>query len=113
VESPVIADIAPGGNRATLTLADGRTIALSQQQAGIIVGDGITYLDGSTVFGEQVSTGTSERVDGPVRNHKLTGSHAHTLTSLQVHTLTTPKGGQYQITLPDGSKVWLNANSTL
>src|SRR5690606_18295116 len=54
-------------------------------------GDGITYLDGSLVLGEQVDRETSE----------------------QVHTLTTPKGGTYQITLPDGTKVWLNAASTL
>src|SRR5690606_1448893 len=29
------------------------------------------------------------------------------------HTISTPKGGTYQVTLPDGSKVWLNAASTL
>ena len=83
--------IRPGGNIATLTMADGTTIDLSTEQSGIIVGDGITYLDGSLVLGEQVKRGTSE----------------------QVHTLTTPKGGTYQITLPDGTKVWLNAASSL
>ena len=84
-------DVLPGGNRATLTLASGQTIDLSDAQQGIIVGDGITYLDGSLVLGEQVDRETSE----------------------QVHTLTTPKGGTYQITLPDGTKVWLNAASSL
>ena len=91
VYSPGIADIAAGGNRATLTLADGRTISLSEAQTGIVVGEGISYTDGSLVLGEQANRGTSE----------------------QVHTLTTPKGGTYQIILPDRSKVWLNANSTL
>jgi len=86
-----IQDIAPGGNRATLTLADGRTISLSEAQTGIVVGEGISYTDGSLVLGEQANRGTSE----------------------QVHTLTTPKGGTYQIILPDRAKVWLNANSTL
>jgi len=83
------AGVMPGGNRATLTLADGRAIDLSDAQAGIVVGDGVTYLDGTAVLDDSASG-------------------AATLMSL-----TTPKGGTYQITLPDGSKVWLNANSTL
>lgn len=86
-----VADITPGGNRATLTLADGRIIALSETQSGVIVGDGVAYLDGSTVLGEQASP----------------------LTSSQVYTLTTPKGGTYRVTLPDGSNVWLNSASDL
>lgn len=88
-----VVDIAPGTNRATLTLADGRTIDLSEAHAGIIAGDEITYLDGSTVLGESVSKGVREQ--------------AHMLE------LTTPKGGMYSVTLPDGSQVWLNAASTL
>lgn len=84
-------DIAPGGNRATLTMADGRTIELSAIQNGIIIGsEGISYEDGSEVEqGESVRSGSS------------------------LLTLSTPKGGQYQITLPDGTKVWLNAATTL
>ncbi len=96
VPSPVnAADIAPGGNRATLTLADGTTVDLSSEQAGIVVADGITYLDGSTVLGESAS------------------EEPHGLANSQPYTLTTPKGGTYQVTLPDGSEVWLNAASTL
>lgn len=98
-------DIAPGGNRATLMLADGRTIDLSETQTGIIVGDGITYLDGSSVISEQVNNLTGEQGRGVEQNGTFTRSH--------VHTLTTPKGGTYQITLPDGTNVWLNAASTL
>lgn len=80
------AAIMPGGNRATLTLGDGRTIDLSEAQAGIIVGDEVTYLDGTEILDNGVS---------------------------HLMSLTTPKGGTYQITLPDGTIVWLNANSTL
>jgi len=94
-------DIPPGGNKATLTLADGRTIDLSEVQEGIIVGNGITYLDGSSVVSREA--GKSEKLgDG-----KQVG-----LTTYDLR-LTTPKGGTYQITLPDGTKVWLNAASTL
>lgn len=86
-------DIAPGGNRARLTLADGQTIDLSEQQNGIIVSDGITYLDGTVV-------------DTLLRAKQST-KEATPLV------LTTPKGGTYQLTLADGSNVWLNAASTL
>ncbi len=86
-------DILPGGNRATLTLADGRVIDLDEAQTGIVVGaKDITYDDGSVV----------SPADSP---------HAG-LTTYDLQ-LTTPKGGQYQVTLPDGSKVWLNSASTL
>lgn len=99
IDNLTTADILPGSNRATLTLADGRTVDLSEAQAGIIIGNGITYLDGSTVLSETVSTGDREEP------HKFTPS--------QTHTLTTPKGGTYQVTLSDGTQVWLNAASTL
>ena len=87
-------DIAPGSNKAVLTLADGRTIDLSEEQSGIIVGDdNISYQDGSAL------TAVSDMIKG--------GRKAALLK------LTTPQGGTYQITLPDGTKVWLNAASTL
>ncbi len=85
------ADIPPGGNRATLTLADGRVVNLSEAHSGIVVGDGVTYLDGSTVM-----------------ERNILSSQFPTFNSI-----TTPKGGTYQITLPDGTHVWLNSASTL
>jgi len=85
--------IRPGGNRATLTLADGHTVNLSEAHSGIVVGNGILYSDGSTVLDEQADILKSE-----------------TISQLK---LSTPKGGTYQLTLPDGTKVWLNAATTL
>lgn len=93
--TPKSNDVAPGGNRAILTLADGRVVNLSEAQNGIVVGEGITYLDGTTVVGEQ----ENKSADG------------HPLTRLL--TLSTPKGGTYRITLSDGTQIWLNAASTL
>lgn len=84
-------DVPPGGNKATLTLDDGRTVDLSPEHAGIVVADGISYLDGSEVME------TGDRL--PVDKQGLV--------------LSTPKGGTYQVTLPDGTQVWLNAASTL
>lgn len=83
-------DITPGFNRASLTLANGRKIDLSTDQKGIVVGNqDITYQDGTT-----------EIVD-------LRPGSASMLV------LSTPRGGQYQLTLSDGTRVWLNAESTL
>ncbi len=93
-------EILPGGNRATLTLADGRVINLDEAQTGIIVGtENITYDDGSPL-GAVIPSAAEESLPNP--------GGASVMLSL-----TTPKGGTYQITLPDGSKVWLNAASTL
>jgi len=83
-------NILPGGNRATLMLGDGRSIDLSAEKNGIVVVDGIKYADGSVVMNEQIDHTTIEQAQ-----------------------LRTPKGGQYEITLPDGTRVWLNAASTL
>lgn len=81
-------DILPLGDRATLTLADGRTIDLDATQSGVIFSDDqITYQSGMSVDGEKLSA--------------------------TLYQLTTPKGATYQITLPDGTKVWLNGDSEI
>ena len=98
------ADIAPGGNRATLKLADGQTIDLSAEQSGIIVAaNGILYNNGDSLVGNW---------QGAVGKESSTGTEKGSLAT-DYYVLSTPKGGTYQITLPDGSKVWLNAASTL
>jgi len=87
-------DVLPGGNRATLTLVNGKKIDLSSEQSEIVVEDQhITYSDGSSL--------TS------ISNEKENTSAISQLA------LSTPKGGTYRVTLPDGSKVWLNAASTI
>ncbi|WP_164126495.1 FecR family protein [Sphingobacterium luzhongxinii] len=94
-------DVKPGGNRAILTLADGSAINLSDEQIGIIIGaDSISYADGSSLSTIQ-------------RDNAGSLSTRNTNTPVQTLALTTPKGGQYQVTLPDGSKVRLNAATTL
>lgn len=85
-------DVSPGGNRATLTLADGQTIELSDAKDGIVVsGNRITYQDGSTQLA------TLEDNDAATQRLELS----------------TPKGGVYRVMLPDETEVWLNAGSTL
>lgn len=88
-------DIVAGGNRAFLTLADGSKIILDEAKQGILSQQGNSIIkktsDGQIVY---------ESVD------EVTDFSA-------VNTITTPFGGQYQIVLPDGTKVWLNAASSL
>jgi transmembrane sensor len=98
VEDIVTADttlLKPGGNRATLTLADGKVIDLTYAKTGVIEDDSGSHVN-KTADGELVYV-----KDSSVSNN------------IALHTLSTPVGGQYQVTLPDGTKVWLNAASTI
>ncbi|WP_316818883.1 FecR family protein [Pedobacter nyackensis] len=91
--SVVVTDISAVGNKAILTLADGRSINLKEDQNGIVVGtEKVTYTDGTDIVGAEKSGDKS----------------AHTLLALS-----TPKGAQYQITLSDGTKIWLNSHSRI
>lgn len=93
---PEAADILPGGNRATLTLADGSAILLDSAHTGSIAYQGITSV--------------IKRGEGQLSYQ--VGDEAGDMPAVW-NTITTPRGGQYQVTLPDGSKVWLNAASSL
>lgn len=85
----MVNDIEPGKNRATLKLADGKLIELSStQQAILIQNKNLAYQDGSSL------TKTKSIAQGDL-------------------SLSTPRGGTYQVVLPDGTKVWLNSASTL
>jgi transmembrane sensor len=92
----IMADIAPGGNKAILTLSDGKKIILDSAQNGQLAMQG----------NAQVSKTDS----GKLSYHSM-GNFTGTATIY--NTLTTPRGGQYQLVLPDGSKVWLNAASSI
>jgi len=82
--------VRPGGNKATLTLANGKKIRLKPDSNGIVYASGaLSYRDGMVIADER----QSEAADSI--------------------TLETPKGGQYKILLPDGTEVWLNAQSKL
>lgn len=84
-------DIKPGKNGATITLASGKVIQLSDRQSGVIIGeDRLAYTDGSSI------ATSAERM---LQDERLTA--------------TTTKGQTYIFTLPDGTKVWLNADSKI
>ena len=97
VASPAVAaDIRPGGNKAMLILADGRKIALDSSANGVLAA--------------QQNTTVSKLADGQLA---YKGSTNEKPMPLAFNTLSTPKAGQFALTLADGTRVWLNNASTL
>lgn len=90
-------DLAPGRNKAILTLSSGEKISLSDAKNGIIAKENQGIIqkaaDGSIVYQGNSSAGGSQQ--------------------LVYNTITTPRGGQWPVVLPDGSRVMLNAASSL
>lgn len=86
-------DVLPGSNQAVLQLGNGKTVALGSQ-----AGDTITEADGTTI-----RRGNGSLVYADAGDSAAAGLY---------NTLTT-RAGQYQLTLEDGTKVWLNAASSL
>ncbi len=95
VAAGIQSDIKPGTNRAVLTLADGSVIQLDDVADGIISQQGATEIskvgDGRLMYNAAGSEGAGK----------------------QINVVSTPRGGQYQINLPDGTMVWLNASSSI
>lgn len=87
-EAPV--EIAAGSNKAILTLADDRQIVLDSASGRITTEDGVTVMN----------------QDGQL-------AYSGTANAVQYNTITVPRRGQYQLVLADGSKVWLDAESSL
>ncbi|WP_316767588.1 FecR family protein [Pedobacter frigiditerrae] len=91
-----INDFAPGVNKATLELANGTKILLDTAVKGMIAN-----LDGIKVY--KNAAGEIEYKINSISSTDKVG----------FNTITTPNGGQYQVVLHDGSKIWLNAGSSL
>lgn len=95
-------DAPPGGNKAVLTLADGRKISLTDAKIGELV--------------EEAGLKISKTADGQLLYEALKNDKVKAVPNAKLikhNTIETPNGGQYRVILPDGSKVWLNAASTL
>jgi len=93
----LINDVAPGGDKALLTLADGSKIVLNDAKNGVLANQGLTTLNKAK------------------NNQLIYEADAKSVKNAPVvyNTISTPKGGQFQIVLSDGSRVWLNAASSI
>lgn len=90
-----LASIAPGRDRAVLTLSNGNTILLDSAGSGTLAQEGDVLI--------------SKTENGAI----VYDAHAENDGEVMMNTMTTPRGGQYQLTLPDGTRVWLNAASSI
>jgi len=92
-----LAEIKPGKDKAILTLADGTELLLNESsENGLLRANHhikITKQNGRVIY---------QFIGKPAVGAEL-----------EYHTITTPNGGQYQLVLPDGTQVWLNAASSL
>ncbi len=89
-----VADIDPGKDGAILTLADGSHLVLDSLDNGVIA--------------------TQNGVQAVLKNGQLAYEAKERIAGEAVYnTMTTPKGRQYRIALPDGTQVWLNAASSI
>ena len=93
-------DILPGYNKAILTLADGSRISLDDAAKGLLASQG--------------NIAITKTNNGEIVYEKNAWDKGKNVTDRSViNTIQTPKGGKYQVRLPDGSKVWLNSATTL
>ena len=90
-------DIQPGGNKAFLTLSNGTNILLDSATNGLLAQQGnmniIKLSSGQLVYKTDADNNAAHEVS--------------------YNTMRTPRGGQYQLTLPDSTKVWLNSASSI
>src|SRR6185503_18584225 len=91
-------DAAPGGNKAVLMLANGKSIVLNDAKNGKLAEQGAVAIDKTS--------------DGQIV-YNTHGASVHAASKIAYNTMTTPRGGQYHLTLADGTNVWLNAASSL
>ncbi|WP_316818604.1 FecR domain-containing protein [Pedobacter nyackensis] len=91
-------DIKPGGNKAFLTLADGSKISLTDAINGEVA--------------KQAGISITKTKDGQLI-YNVVGKSGNKRDANLFNTIETPRAGQYQIKLPDGTQVWLNASSSL
>lgn len=87
--------VAPGSNQAMLTLSDGSSVVVKETSKGLLAKDGSTEVI-KNQRGE-LEYASSEKAEKPGGRN----------------TLHVPRGGSFQVNLPDGTKVWLNSATTM
>ena len=93
-------DVLPGVNKAVLTLAGGKTIVLDSAATGLLAQQGSSQIqnqNGELKYTSAASSDTANNLN----------------SEIIYNTLTTNRGQQFPLTLSDGTKVWLNASSSI
>jgi transmembrane sensor len=93
-------DVAPGTNKAILSLSDGSQIVLDSAYNGTLSVQG---------YAKVLKTGSGQLSYTLAVDPRLSMDKS----PLLLNTVSTPRGGQYQLTMTDGTRVWLNAASSL
>ncbi len=88
-------DVPPGSTKAVLTLSNGQQIVLDSAANGILA--------------QQGGTSISKQAGGQI----VYNANGEAAGEMLYNTMSTPRGGEYQLTLPDGTKAWLNAASSI
>jgi transmembrane sensor len=96
--SGAVANIRPGGNLAVLTLGSGKRIDLKN------IGNGKLAVQNGLII--------TKTKDG-ILSYAYSKGNKKSTTEFTYNMVETPAGGQYKVILPDGTKVWLNASSSL
>ena len=91
---PVLNEIMPGSNKAVLTLGNGHKVVLDDAQSGQIATE-------EGVIIKKIADG------------QLSYAASGKDVTIEQNNLSIPKGGQYHVTLPDGTQVYLNSTSSL
>ncbi|TCD03514.1 FecR family protein [Pedobacter psychroterrae] len=97
-----VAEIVPGSNKAILTLANGSKISLTDAVNGKLA--------------SQSGVVISKTKDGQLIYHVIPSPVSHGTDNQKVieyNTISTPRGGQYRVILPDGTAIVLNSASSL
>ncbi|MEO6524246.1 MAG: FecR domain-containing protein [Mucilaginibacter sp.] len=88
-------DVLPGSSKAVLTLANGVSIILDSVRNGLLTSQGET------------------KIRKTAQGQIAYDHHVASSAPVQINSIKTPQGGQYEVILPDGTKAWLNAASSL
>ncbi len=108
VQTDTSTDILPGTNKAVLTLSDGKKVELNSTISETINDGSLSIQNNSgALIYSQTRTSTSGEAFGEAKEDRSARS------TVLYNTMTTPRGGQYQLTLSDGTRVWLNATSSI
>lgn len=96
-------DVSPGGNKAVLIMGNGSQLVLDSSKRGVLTNIGSTQV---------VSMGKG-KLAFQQKGEKTQNMLSPEDSSPEYNILVTPRGGDYMIILPDGTKAWLNAASSL